>query len=213
MSTFVKSGLLGTVFALGLASLPQAVQASVINVNNLTIISAPGTVGNDFLVNQGLPDAVIFDEMQNVTLVTALTTDTGVIPAGTVVDSQFLAVNSASSQTLNSSATFNGSVLGVIDLDGSANWALSNFLGAPGTTYSEDPNLCASCGFESGDTVTIDGDIVDFHNLFAKPGDFARVITAAPAPTPEPGSMLLFCTGAVAFLTKQMRRRSRFATM
>src|SRR3984885_14348224 len=82
-------------------------------------------------------DSVIFDEMQNITLDTPLTTDTGMIPAGTVIDSQFFAVNSVSAHTLNSSATFNGIVLGVIYLDGSANWALSNFLGAPGTTYSE----------------------------------------------------------------------------
>jgi hypothetical protein len=212
MRIFVKSGLLGTVLALGLAMTPQAARASIISVNNLTIISAPGTVGADFLVNEGLPDSVIFDEMQNITLDTPLTTDTGMIPAGTVIDSQFFAVNSVSTHTLNSSATFNGIVLGVIYLDGSANWALSNFLGAPGTTYSEDPNLCADCGFESGDTVTIVGNTVDFHNLFSKPGDFARVITTAPTPTPEPGSMLLFGTGAVTLLTKQIRHRSRSAT-
>lgn len=206
MRTFMKSGLLSTVLALGLAVLPQAARASVISVNNLTIISAPSTVGANFLVDQGLPDAVIFDEMQNVTLVTALATDTGVIPAGTVVDSQFFALNGVSTQTLNSSATFNGSVLGVIYLDGSANWQTSNFLGAPGTTYSEDPNICAKCGFEAGDTVTIVGDTVFFLNTFKGPGDFARVITMAPAPTPEPASWLLL-GGGLAGMGMLLRRR------
>ena len=132
------------------------------------MISAPATVGNDFLINAGLPDAVIFNERQNVTLGSALTIDTGVIPSGTVVDSQFFAVNSVAGAILDSSATFNGSVLGVIFLDGSANWATSDFLGAPGTTYSEDPNVCPACGFETDDTATINGNKINLSSAVNK---------------------------------------------
>src|SRR5579864_125302 len=209
MRTIMSSGFFGTM-TLVLGIQPQAVRASVISTTNLTVISAPATVGNDFLINGGLPDAVIFNERQNVTLGSALSTDTGVIPAGTVVDSQFFAVNSVAEAILDSSATFNGSVLGVIFLDGSANWATSDFLGAPGTTYSENPGVCPLCGFETGDTATIIGNKVNFHNDFSEPGDFARVITSATS-VPEPSSLLLFGIG-LAFLGKRLLGSQRSAT-
>jgi hypothetical protein len=206
MNMSLNSALLGTALALGLGMLPQVAQAgSIVSYTNLTLISAPAIVGDDFLTNQSLPDAVIFYEQQNVTLTSALVTETGVIPRGTVVDSAFFAVQSLSSQTLSSSVTFGGAVLGVVYEDGSADWAASDFLGAPGTTYDEDPDQCAQCGFDPSDTLTVEGDTVDFTNIFSQPGDFARIIYAPP-PTPEPGSILLFGAG-LAFLGTRLRKR------
>jgi hypothetical protein len=43
-----------------------------------------------------------------VTLVNPLVTDTGTIPAGTIVDSYFFAVNSFTLTTVNTSVTFTG---------------------------------------------------------------------------------------------------------
>jgi len=210
MRTIMSCGFFGTM-TLVLGMQPQAIRASVISTTNLTVISAPATVGANFLINGGLPDAVIFNERQNVTLGSALTTDTGVIAAGTAVNSQFFALNGVSDVILDSSATFNGSVLGVIYLDGSANWASTDFLGATGTTYSEDPNVCPLCGFEAGDTATINGNRVDFHNDFSEPGDFARVITSATT-IPEPSTRWVLLGIAFAFLAKRVFGGQRFAT-
>lgn len=205
------AGLLGVAIVLASAlTMSQGALADTTATTNLTIISAPPTVGSNFLITQNLPDAVIFNEAQNVTLTSALVTDTGTIPAGTVVDSQFFATNSVAAITLSSSATFDGTVLGVIYLDGSANWATSDFLGAPGTTYMEDPAVCPFCGFEAGDTVTFSGDTAFFNNSFSEPGDFARIITlAAPVGAPEPASILLLGAGLATLAGA--RRRSRTA--
>ena len=94
------------------------------------------------------------------------TTDTGVIRAGTVVDSQLFAVQSLTAMSLTSSATFDGAVLGVIYLDGSSNWAPSVIFLARCTTYLEDPKACPQCGFEAGDTATVSG-TVNFNTTFS----------------------------------------------
>ena len=175
----------------------------------LHIISAPAHVGNDFLVNQGLPAHVIFDEMQNVTLSNPLVTDTGIIAAGTRVDSEFYAVNSVNGGTVNTTATFSGKVLGVVYQDASlALFAASDFLGAPGTTYTE--STCSACGFEAGiDKINfILGDTVGFHNSFGEPGDFARVIVAA---TPLPATLPLLASG-LGVMGYFARRKKRKAT-
>jgi hypothetical protein len=187
VKTFVKHGLVCTVLAVGPWVPPHMSSAAVISVTDLTVVAPPPTVGADFLTDQHLPEAVIFDERQNVTLSSALTTDTGVIPTGTLVDSHLFAVQSLFPRALTSSATFSGKVLGVIYLDGSANWVTSDFLGVPGTIYLENPILCQLCGFERTDTAKIIGNTVEFENGFSMPGDIARVITAAAAPLPAAG--------------------------
>lgn len=193
--------LVGMSLALLLAfALPAA--ATVVSTSGLTIITpAPGTVITaNFIINNGLPSQMIFDERQGVTLTAPLTTDTGVIPAGTVVDSAFFAVNSVTTVVANTSATFDGRVLGVVYLDGSPHYATSDFLGLSTLVYNES---CSLCGFEAGDTATIVGNTVDFHNSYSEPGDFARIITAA---TPEPGTLVMFGTGVVG-LAGLLRRK------
>jgi hypothetical protein len=199
-SLFMVVGLI-----LGAASMSQGLRADVISANNITIITAPPTVGSNFLINGNLPDEVIFNEQQNVTLGSALTDDLGhTIASGTVVNSHFVAFNSLTDTLLNSSVTFNGAVLGVIFLDNSGNFAATDFLGLPGTTYSESG--CSFCGFESGETASINGSTVSFSNDFSSPGDFARVITAAPpAQVPEPGTLTLLAAGILG-LTRLPRK-------
>ena len=97
---------------------------------------------------------------RDLTLAAPLAVDTGgPIPAGTTVNSYFFALNlfnCCQNFLANTSATFDGAVLGVIYLENSSgimspNFAASDFLGASNTTYQE--SFCLFCGFErlSGD--------------------------------------------------------------
>ena len=177
--------------------------ASVVSTSGLTVTTpAPGTVITaNFIVNNGLPAQIIFNERQNVVLAAPLVTDTGTIPAGTVVDSAFFALNSAVGAVVDTSATFDGKVLGVVYLDGSPNYATSDFLGLPTLVYAE--GSCPLCGFEPGDTITsMIGNTVSFHNSYSEPGDFARIITLA-VPVPEPGSLLLVGSGLLGLWTQR----------
>jgi hypothetical protein len=173
--------------------------ADIISTVGLTQVSAPPIVGNSFLVMFGLPSQVIFKERQSVTLLTPLVTDTGVIAAGTQVNSYGFAVNSDRGGVVDTSATFDALVLGLIfanDASGfpNPNFAASDFLGAPGTSYQE--SICFLCGFEvpgtpvdQNDRAFITGSTANFHNSFSAPGDFARLITAGP-PAPIPGPIV-----------------------
>jgi len=162
------------------------------------------TITSNFLLGLNLGPEIIFDEQQGITLASALVTDTGTIAAGTTVDSHFLALNSAAGAVVDTSATFDGTVLGIIYEDGSANYAASDFLGLPSLIYAES---CGNCGFEAGDTASFSGDTAFFHTDYSEPGDFARIITlATPAGVPEPASLVLMGSGLAA-LASRLRKR------
>jgi len=176
--------------------------ADIISTVGLTVVTAPPLVTADFIVNQGplAPRQIIFPEQQGVMLVNPLVTDTGIIPAGTVVDSYFFALNANTDTVANTSVTFSAPILGITYKDGpdpydthapiSPNFGASNFLGAPSTVYSFAG--CIFCGFEVAtgpdfDTASFNGNTAFFHNDYSTPGDFARIITADPsAPVPGP---------------------------
>jgi hypothetical protein len=184
--------------------LSTAAHADIITTSGLTQVTAPALVTGDFILNSGgaLPTQLIFAEQMNVTLVNPLVTDTGTIPTGTIVDSYFFAVNTFPLVIADTSVTFNTPVLGIIYKDGldpygpnpgpfNPNFALSNFLGAVGTTYDFNHNCATFCGFEvipspDMDTASFIGNTAFFHNNYSTPGDFARIITADPAPVPGP---------------------------
>lgn len=193
---------LATAATIALAIVPA--KANIISTIGLTQVTAPSAVTANFVITDGLPTQLIFPERQNITLAAPLTTDTGVIPAGTIVDSYLFAVNSAIEHIVNTSATFNGPVLGLIYkdvLDGSnvyvnpgpfnPHFAASNFLGAVGTSYDFNSPACGVfCGFEivpafDTDTASFAGDTASFHNDYSVPGDFARIIVQ-PAAVPGP---------------------------
>jgi hypothetical protein len=202
-----RAKLARLVYLIAFTIVPVTAGASIVKVSpNLHIITAPATVGANFLVDQGLPSEVVFDELQDFTLTSSLAVDKGsTVPAGKKVSSYFFALNSTTGTVVNSSITFNAAVLGVIYLDGSPNFKLSDFLGAPGTTYKE--STCFYCGFESGDTASFTGDEVFFHNAFSEPGDFARVIVAATVP--EPATAALLATALLGLGTVRWLRRKR----
>jgi hypothetical protein len=122
--------------ALGICASATAISdaaADIISTVGLVQEPAPTTVGANFVINAGLPPQIIFNEQQGVVLVAPLVTDTGVIAAGTVVNSYFFAVNAINEFTANTSVTFSGNVLGIIfqeDINGvlSPNFASSDFL-------------------------------------------------------------------------------------
>jgi hypothetical protein len=194
--------------ALGMAAAAtRTASADIISTVGLSVlVTAPTLVTGDFAANSGgtLPAQLIFAEQQGVTLLSPLVTDTGTIAAGVAVDSYWFAVNSFTLTTVDTSVTFNVPVLGIIYKDGpdpyaippggpfNPNFALSNFLGAIGTTYALGGANCGPfCGFEvipspDMDTASFIGNTASFHNFYSTPGDFARIITTDPAPVPGP---------------------------
>lgn len=194
--------------ALGICANTAAVgtaAADIIGTNGLTIVSAPSLVTADFIVNSSgaLPAQLIFAERQGVLLSAPLIMDTGIIPAGTLVNSYFVAFNDNIGAIVNTSATFDFAVLGITFADVNdaynhpnaginPNFLTSNFLGAVGTTYSLA--TCTFCGFEmpplpDPDSASFAGNTAFFHNNYSNPGDFARIITLDP-PQPVPGPIV-----------------------
>jgi hypothetical protein len=192
--------------ALGLCAPAAAIgtaAADIITTTGLTQVTAPSLVTGDFLANS-VTHQIIFAEKKSVMLANDLVTDTGTIAAGTFVDSYFFAVNAFDPLGIHvdTSVTFDVPVLGIIYKD-PANpygnpslpyyplFTASNFLGANNTTYAlEGASACGPyCAFElTGDldTASYLGNTASFHNFYSTPGDFARIITADPAPVPGP---------------------------
>jgi hypothetical protein len=194
-------------------------QADVISTVGLTQITAPSvTVTDSFLSNNGLPPQVIWAERQSVTLGSALTTDTGIIAAGTLVNSYFVAfnvLNLVDNVFASTIAVFDGPVLGIVYASNvfavpSPYFGASDFLGSPNPNYQE--GSCFYCGFETNgnqqggfhDTVSINGNIASFTNFYSIPGDFARIITQ---PVGVPGPVVGGGLSSLALLLLFLRRR------
>jgi hypothetical protein len=146
------------------------------------IIPAP-----DFIVDDP-PGAVndhqqAFDERQCVFLTSDLPVDGGPIPAGTIVSSHMIFLNTkgtTSASDQNVSWNFDGSILGVMSATGGTLEAASSpFLGDPTTIYSAAfPNR----GMESNDSYLVAGDTITVNMSVAEPGDWIRVVTDAQVP-------------------------------
>lgn len=163
------------------------------------VIAAPDSVLNSDLLDSP-PGATNdrqqgFPERQGVVLMSALAVDGGTIPAGTVVDSHMIFLNtsdgSPTTTDLNRTWTFSGPVLGVMsDKEGALEVASSPFLGAPGTTYPAEPFAARGLDLPPGSPdrgaggVVSEGYTADGHSIVVgmtvvQPGDWIRVITRA----------------------------------
>lgn len=112
----------------------------------------------------------------------------GVIPAGTLVSSQFVHVDAPGTKTrisLSGSVTTNTRILGIIV--GLQTLNASDFLGAPGTDYPTG-KFGRQLEFHSGDTVTLSANrrhvTITVNNRWH--ADQVRIITACPHPAHRP---------------------------
>lgn len=161
-----------------------------------SIIGAPAHVLDDIVTNTGMQG---FDEAQNVTTSIAYTTDSGVIAAGTTVDSHMIFLNTQGPNLgVHAGAvwTFSGNILGIMsDRGGFLEAASSAELGAPGTNYTVGAGAppFPARGLESNNGTGLganDGyqmvapNVLRVSMRVTEPGDWIRVVTASTVPEP-----------------------------
>ncbi|UCG48192.1 MAG: hypothetical protein JSU94_00140 [Phycisphaerales bacterium] len=164
------------------------------------IITAPPDVRDDAAYNTGMEG---FNERQRVILPANISIDGGgIIPAGTLVDSHMIFLNTGPGNNTQANShfnvqwTFDGAILGVMsDTNGSLEVASSPILGAPGTIYPAAPFSARGLEGNSGPGPSNDGYAISGNTLsigvgmyVTEPGDWIRVVTQ---PIPAPGAFLL----------------------
>jgi hypothetical protein len=191
--------------------------AATIGTSGGEIIAAPSQVTNTEAFNTIIQ---AFDEQQDVTLVDDLAVDGGTISAGTIVDSHMIFLNAENNTpglafglagTPAVTFTFDGVILGVMsDREGNLEAASTPILGASGSTY-EAP--FAARGMESNDFINqandwyiVSGNTISLGMNVTQPGDWIRVVTAAPIPTPAAGLLLPVALGGMAALRRRKNR-------
>jgi len=167
------------------------------------IIAAPAHALDDVVTNTGMQG---FDEAQGVLTSVAHATDSGVIPAGTLVNSHMIFLNSEGSGQLSHFGvvwTFADPIIGIMSDSGGTLEAASTFeLGAPGTNYtvtfagSGPAAPFAARGLEGNNGTGLGADgymllsptMLQVGMVVTEPGDWIRVITSARS-VPEPGTL------------------------
>ena len=183
------------------ASQANAVIVSVSGPNSSAatapaIIPAPTDILEDFVTNTGMQG---FDEAQGVLTTVAHKIDGGgAVPAGTLVDSHMIFLNTPGSGLTTHFQvdwTFSQPILGVMSDQGGNLEAASTFeLGAPGTNYTTTfpgSGAAAPYGARGHEAQGGGGGVIDGYALLSpytlrvdmrvsEPGDWIRVITLAP---------------------------------
>lgn len=150
-------------------------------------------VGNN---NQQSNNLFAFDEQQSVTLLSAI----GGLAAGTVVNSHYVFFDPGPSRRGIGYVDFDGDILGV--LDNKADMDLTDALLGNANVNYVSVNLR---GLEDPDSFNIVGNRLNVNFRASSPGDYVRVLTAAPA-VPEPSTWAMMI-GGFGLVGGAMRRR------
>lgn len=209
----------------GIATTAQATVTAITpctGANACTITTSPP---NPVTQNPNDGILLLWDEVQNFTLTTALRVDrvfdtnasfvTAVsggdyeLAAGTIVSSHYVPWDpgNGSASTVNATIRADSQIFAFITSD--ANLASSDpFLGLPGINY----NTFGLRGLEVGDTTVFNGADVDISWSAGSPGDWTRLITAysptAAVPVPASGIAMLALVPMAAWM---VRRRGQLS--
>lgn len=173
------------------------------------IIAAPTNLLNDNVLNGGMQG---FDEAQNILTTVDHAVDGGFIPAGTMVRSHMIFLNSDGYNLLLHTAVdwqFDGAIVGVMSDSFGVFEATSTFeLGNPFTNYSVGHTLqtapYVARGLESHDSYSLlDSTTLRLNLMVTEPGDWVRVVTLTH--TPEPSTAVLLGLGLFTLAGRRRR--------
>lgn len=151
---------------------------------NAALVSGPDIIAAPASVIDDPPGATNdhqqgFNERQGVLLAAPILTDSGVIPAGTWVNSHMIFLNTVGTTPASDQGRvwrFDGNVIGVMSNGtGSLEVNSSPVLGAAGTIYPAAP--FPARGMEAADSYVVAGNQITVNMSVTEPGDWIRVVT------------------------------------
>lgn len=187
-----------------------------------SIITAPVDVLEDGTANNAQQG---FNEQQNIVTASSYSyldnsLATQILAAGTRISSHMIFLNTAGNGVTKHGGvtwTFSDAIIGVMaDRNGTMEIASSAELGAAGTTYETGNGTSLSArGLEgtngsgtNDDGFSFAGSVLTLEMNVSEPGDWIRVITAAPSTVPVPAGLPLVLTALGAFGLMRRKKKS-----
>ncbi|GAA0487371.1 hypothetical protein GCM10009096_32810 [Parasphingorhabdus litoris] len=151
--------------------------------------------------NQQSNNLFAFNEQQGV----ALTAAVGGLAAGTLVNSHYVFFDPAGGRRARGYVDFDSDILGVLTTRGPLS-STDTLLGLSNVNYLNP----GARGLEGNDRFSIAGNRINVDFRASSPGDFVRVLTAAPA-VPEPATWAMMI-GGFGLVGGALRRRRKMTT-